>query len=102
MSSAADNALKQHIFDNEDGTGRLLRFRSGHAAPPHRLAFYGQEGRVILSAAGDHAVRVFSVIQDQQSREMTQVSPPLPLTVFTAFSLRLVQARGYVKKGMYH
>ena len=76
MSSAADNSLKQHIFDNEDGSGRLLRFRSGHAAPPHRVLFYGQEGRVLLSAAGDQAVRVFSVIQDQQSREMSQVRPP--------------------------
>jgi U3 small nucleolar RNA-associated protein 21 len=74
MSSAADNSLKQHIFDNEDGSGRLLRFRSGHAAPPQRLMFYGPEGRVLLSAAADHAVRVFSVIQDQQSREMSQVS----------------------------
>jgi U3 small nucleolar RNA-associated protein 21 len=76
MSSAADNSLKQHIFDNEDGSGRLLRFRSGHAAPPHCIMFYGQEGRVLLSAAADHSVRVFSVVQDQQSREMSQVRRP--------------------------
>jgi U3 small nucleolar RNA-associated protein 21 len=73
MSAGADNALKQHIFDNEDGSARLLRYRSGHAAPPHCLQFYGQEGRVLLSAAGDQAVRVFSVIQDQQSLELSQV-----------------------------
>ena len=34
MSSAADNSVKHWIFDNADGTARLLRFRSGHASPP--------------------------------------------------------------------
>lgn len=73
MTSAADNALKQFIFDNEDGSGRLLRFRSGHGAPPHKVMFYGTTGNVLLSAAADQALRVFSVIQDQQSRELSQV-----------------------------
>jgi U3 small nucleolar RNA-associated protein 21 len=73
MSSAADNSVKHHIFDNDDGTARLLRFRSGHAAPPRQLIFYGPEGRVLLSAAGDQDIRVFSIIQDQQSRELSQV-----------------------------
>eukprot|EP00892_Ulva_mutabilis_P007621 jgi/Ulvmu1/5230/UM022_0023.1 len=73
MSSAADNSLKHFIFDNEDGSGRLLRFRSGHGAPPQKLLFYGTSGNVLLSAAADQALRVFSVIQDQQSRELSQV-----------------------------
>lgn len=34
MSAAADNSVKHWIFDNADGSARLLRFRSGHAAPP--------------------------------------------------------------------
>lgn len=75
MTSAADNALKHFIFDNEDGSGRLLRFRSGHGAPPQKVMFYGNSGNVLLSAAADQALRVFSVIQDQQSRELTQVRP---------------------------
>lgn len=73
MSSAADNSLKHFIFDNEDGSGRLLRFRSGHGAPPQKLQFYGSSGNVLLSAAADQALRAFSVIQDQQSRELSQV-----------------------------
>jgi U3 small nucleolar RNA-associated protein 21 len=71
MSSAGDNAVKQWIFDADDGTGRLLRFRSGHAAPPVVVRFYG-EGRRLLSAGADRAFRVFSTIQDQQSRELSQ------------------------------
>ena len=42
MSSGGDNAVKQWIFDGEDGAARLLRFRSGHAAPPCCVRFYGR------------------------------------------------------------
>ena len=73
MSSGADNAVKQWIFDNSDGSARELRGRSGHAAPPQRLSFYGADGTVLLSAAEDRALRAFSIIQDQQSRELSQV-----------------------------
>lgn len=51
MSCAADNSLKQWLFDAADGTARLLRFRSGHSAPPSCLKFYGQGNR-LLSAGG--------------------------------------------------
>ncbi|KAL3149179.1 hypothetical protein ABBQ32_002010 [Trebouxia sp. C0010 RCD-2024] len=71
MSGAADNSLKQWLFDSADGTARLLRFRSGHSAPPTCLKFYGT-GNKLLSAGQDRAFRVFSVIQDQQSREVSQ------------------------------
>jgi U3 small nucleolar RNA-associated protein 21 len=71
MSSGADNSIKHFIFDNADGSARELRSRSGHTAPPTCLAFYGSN--VLLSAAQDQAVRVFSVVQDQQSRELSQV-----------------------------
>ncbi|KMZ58759.1 putative WD-repeat protein [Zostera marina] len=71
MSSAADNSIKMWIFDTTDGDARLLRFRSGHSAPPLCLRFYGH-GRQILSAGQDRAFRLFSVIQDQQSRELSQ------------------------------
>ncbi|RWR75205.1 U3 small nucleolar RNA-associated protein 21 [Cinnamomum micranthum f. kanehirae] len=71
MSSSDDNSIKMWIFDTSDGDPRLLRFRSGHSAPPQCIRFYGN-GRHILSAGQDRAFRVFSVIQDQQSRELSQ------------------------------
>lgn len=71
MSSSADNSIKIWIFDTTDGDPRLLRFRSGHSAPPHCIRFYAN-GRHILSAGQDRAFRLFSVIQDQQSRELSQ------------------------------
>ncbi|XP_010263396.1 PREDICTED: WD repeat-containing protein 36 [Nelumbo nucifera] len=71
MSSSADNSIKMWIFDTSDGDARLLRFRSGHSAPPLCIRFYAN-GRHILSAGQDRAFRLFSVIQDQQSRELSQ------------------------------
>ena len=50
MSAGADNALKQWVFDASDGSARLLRFRSGHAAPPTCLKYYGEAGTRLLSA----------------------------------------------------
>ncbi|KAL0456169.1 UNVERIFIED_CONTAM: U3 small nucleolar RNA-associated protein 21 [Sesamum latifolium] len=72
MSSSADNSIKMWIFDTSEGDPpRLLRFRSGHSAPPLCIRFYAN-GRHILSAGQDRAFRLFSVIQDQQSRELSQ------------------------------
>lgn len=71
MSSSSDNSIKMWIFDTTDGDPRLLRFRSGHSAPPLCIKFYAN-GRHILSAGQDRAFRLFSVIQDQQSRELSQ------------------------------
>ncbi|KAI3414794.1 WD_REPEATS_REGION domain-containing protein [Psidium guajava] len=71
MSSSADNSIKMWIFDTSDGEPRLLRFRSGHSAPPLCIRFYAN-GRHILSAGQDRAFRLFSVVQDQQSRELSQ------------------------------
>ncbi|KAK6916926.1 WD40 repeat [Dillenia turbinata] len=71
MSSAADNSIKMWIFDTTDGDPRLLRFRSGHCAPPLCIRFYAN-GRHILSAGKDRAFRLFSTVQDRQSRELSQ------------------------------
>lgn len=49
MSSAADNSVKQWLFDAPDGSGRLLRFRSGHSKPPATVRYYG-DGTRLLSA----------------------------------------------------
>ena len=51
MSCAADNSLKQWLFDAADGTARLLRFRSGHSAPPSCLKFYGQGNRLLSAGS---------------------------------------------------
>ncbi|CAD6336090.1 unnamed protein product [Miscanthus lutarioriparius] len=70
----SDGSVHVHniwIFDSNDGDARLLRFRSGHSAPPRCIRFYGN-GKCILSAGQDRAFRLFSVIQDQQSRELSQ------------------------------
>ncbi|KAL4570572.1 hypothetical protein LXL04_026229 [Taraxacum kok-saghyz] len=69
--SSADNSIKMWIFDTTDGDSRLLTFRSGHSAPPLCIRFYAN-GRHVLSADQDRAFRLFSVIQDQQSRELSQ------------------------------
>jgi U3 small nucleolar RNA-associated protein 21 len=71
MSAGGDNAIKQWAFDGADAAPRLLRFRSGHAAPPAVVAHYS-EGLRLLSAGADRAFRLFSTIQDQQSRELSQ------------------------------
>jgi U3 small nucleolar RNA-associated protein 21 len=44
VSSGADNALRMWIFDQSDGSARLLRSRSGHSGPPNRIRFYGEDG----------------------------------------------------------
>ncbi|KAG2482597.1 hypothetical protein HYH03_018481 [Edaphochlamys debaryana] len=72
MSSAADNSLKHWAFDSADAAPRLLRFRAGHSAPPTLVRHYGEGGLRLLSAGCDRSFRVFSVHQDQQSRELSQ------------------------------
>lgn len=49
MSAGTDNAVKQWVFDAVDGAARLLKFRSGHAAPPTVVRHYGA-GCLLLSA----------------------------------------------------
>lgn len=38
------------IFDGPGGTGRVLRSRMGHSAPPTKIRYHGQNGEQILSA----------------------------------------------------
>ncbi|KAK1423468.1 hypothetical protein QVD17_18771 [Tagetes erecta] len=61
------------IVDTTDDASRLLRVRSAHSAPPLFIRFY-PNGRHILSTGQDRAFRLFSVIQDQQSREPFSMS----------------------------
>ncbi|KAF9538934.1 hypothetical protein EC957_006019 [Mortierella hygrophila] len=74
MSSGADNAVKQWIFDSLDGLPRLLKSRSGHHQPPTHIKYYGEDGHFILSAGRDRSVRAFSTVRDSQSTELSQGS----------------------------
>jgi WD40 repeat protein len=72
MSAGGDNAIKQWIFDQQDGSGRLLRSRSGHSEPPTRIRFYGEDGDLLLSAGQDKTMRLLALRRDEQSVELSQ------------------------------
>eukprot|EP00049_Salpingoeca_infusionum_P000432 m.39941 g.39941 ORF g.39941 m.39941 type:complete len:966 (-) comp10369_c0_seq2:520-3417(-) len=72
LSSSEDNTLKLWIFDNPDGSARVLRSREGHSAPPNKIRWYGEKGHNILSAGTDRALRDVCVIKDERSRELSQ------------------------------
>eukprot|EP00795_Rhopilema_esculentum_P000788 gene788-10517_t len=74
ITSGQDNSLKLWIFDNSDGSGRLLKSRTGHSKPPTSVRFYGSSGHIILSAALDRSLRYMSTIRDEQSCEFSQGS----------------------------
>ena len=50
VTSGPDNSLKMWIFDQSDGSARLLRSRCGHSAPPTKIRFYTKGGLGLLSA----------------------------------------------------
>jgi U3 small nucleolar RNA-associated protein 21 len=77
LSNGGDNAVKMWLC--EDNSARLLRERTGHSAPPSVVSFYSGgsnggfgAGRELLTASIDRSVRMFSLIQDQQSVELSQ------------------------------
>lgn len=77
ITVGTDNALKQWIFDSADGTGRLLKDRSGHSQPPTKIRFHpgGERGILdILSASADRSLRSFSLQKEEQSKELSQGS----------------------------
>ena len=71
MTSAKDNSLKQWAYDQSDGSSRLLKFRCGHGKPPNLVSFYA-DGKRIFASGSDKSLRVWSTIQDQQSKELSQ------------------------------
>lgn len=73
ISSGRDNKLVMWVFDEADGSPRMLRSRSGFTLPPHFVRFHGDE-RHILAAAPDQTLRFLSTINDAQSRELSQGS----------------------------
>ena len=74
VSSGSDNSLKIWIFDNPDGSGRLLKSRSGHSGPPTSCMFYGSYGNVILTSGQDRALRYTAIMRGEQCHEFSQGS----------------------------
>ncbi|KAG5352836.1 hypothetical protein C0989_000178 [Termitomyces sp. Mn162] len=74
ITSGEDNSVKQWLFDSPTATPRLLKFRSGHHAPPHLIRYYGSDGKQLLTASRDRSLRYTSVVRDSRSFEMSQGS----------------------------
>ncbi|KAI9312356.1 Utp21 specific WD40 associated putative domain-containing protein [Dichotomocladium elegans] len=74
VTAGADNAVTQWIFEKLNSVPLPLRGRSGHYAPPAKIKYYGDDGKTILSAGRDQALRWFSTFQDAQSVELSQGS----------------------------
>ncbi|SCZ96552.1 BZ3500_MvSof-1268-A1-R1_Chr8-2g10291 [Microbotryum saponariae] len=74
MTSGGDNSIKQWLFDSPSAPPRLLKQRSGHHAPPHLVRYYGEDGKAILTAGADHALRYTSIVRDSRGYELSQGS----------------------------
>ncbi len=64
------------IFDQPDGSARLLRSREGHFQNPTKIRFrstnFQDETHDILSCSNDQSFRKFSLIRDHQCQELSQ------------------------------
>lgn len=85
LSSSIDNSLKAWIFDNSDGSPRLLRCRAGHFGSSTRIKFYGghidssskdSDGHSfeLLSVGSDCTFRCFNTVSESQNCELSQKS----------------------------
>ncbi|KAF8626613.1 hypothetical protein AX15_004783 [Amanita polypyramis BW_CC] len=74
ISSAEDNSVKQWFFESPTAAPRLLKYRSGHHAPPHLIRYYGDDGKQLLTASRDRSLRCTSVVRDSRSFELSQGS----------------------------
>ncbi|KAJ1498126.1 WD repeat-containing protein 36, partial [Coelomomyces lativittatus] len=72
MTSAADNSIKQYLFDAPESEPRLLKSRSGHTQPPTLLRFYDEEGQYLLTSSKDRALRLVRVERDAEHIELSQ------------------------------
>jgi hypothetical protein len=63
---------QQWLFDSPSAAPRLLKQRSGHHAPPHLVRYYGDDGKAILTAGADHALRYTSIVRDSRGYELSQ------------------------------
>lgn len=70
VTSSEDNSLKIWIFDNADGSGRLLHCRDGHSKPPNFIRFHGSDGCFILSAGSEGTIKAFHTRKDHLHRNL--------------------------------
>jgi U3 small nucleolar RNA-associated protein 21 len=88
-SGLKSNRLMMHIFDNPNHSGRILRQRVGHTAPPSLIRYqFSSNGGILASMAdgtdaascqilscggqGDNSLRVFSTARSVLDREYSQ------------------------------
>lgn len=83
---------QQWLFDSPTAVPRLLKFRGGHHAPPAVIRYYGEDGKQILTAGRDRALRYTSVVRDSRSHELSQGKSTV-LDCLAPSLLILVQAR---------
>ncbi|GAA5925720.1 rRNA-processing protein UTP21 [Sporobolomyces koalae] len=74
MTCGSDNSVKQWLLDTPTAAPRLLKQRSGHHAPPYLVRYYGDDGKSLLTAGKDHALRYTSVVRDSRGYELSQGS----------------------------
>ncbi|KAL1418163.1 hypothetical protein MTO96_026176 [Rhipicephalus appendiculatus] len=74
LTSSPDNSLRMWIFDQSDGSGRLLKQQQGHSSAPCRIRFHGAAGTNILSAGLDSTLRSFSTLGENLNKSLGQAS----------------------------
>ncbi|KAH0628125.1 hypothetical protein JD844_008892 [Phrynosoma platyrhinos] len=70
ITNGSDNAIRVWIFDGPGGTGRLLKYRMGHSAPPTKIRYHGQNGQQILSAGQDSTLQSFSTVHERFNKSL--------------------------------
>ncbi|PPQ63266.1 hypothetical protein CVT24_006791 [Panaeolus cyanescens] len=93
ITSGDDNSVKQWLFDSPTAPPRLLKFRSGHHAPPHLIRYYGDDGKQLLTASRDRSLRCTSVVRDSRSFELSQGMHRSLLKKATSLSIPLASLK---------
>jgi U3 small nucleolar RNA-associated protein 21 len=71
ITSGDDNSLKMWIFDQADGSARLLKSRSGHSEPPTHIKYHPSFPSFIISCSSDKTFRLTCTI-DRMNCELSQ------------------------------
>ncbi len=64
--------MQQWVCDADKALPRLLKSRSGHHGPLTCIRYYRDDGKQILTAGRDRALRYTSVVRDSRSHELSQ------------------------------
>ncbi|RSH91126.1 hypothetical protein EHS25_010302 [Saitozyma podzolica] len=98
VSSSGDNSVKQWLFDSPTAVPRLLKFRGGHHAPPAVIRYYGEDGKQILTAGRDRALRYTSVVRAalfKRAMSLGTTAASLKLPPITAISSASIRAKDW-------